>query len=341
MRILIVGTGQVYSIEHHYIKHLFGAGAVVSTYFASNLFYEYYQKSLVNKIVFRLGISTIYKTINIKFRRIVEYEQPDVIWVFKGMEILPESLHWAKSRRIKLINYNPDNPFIFSGRGSGNKNVTQSIPLYDLHFTYNLSVQKRLEKEFNVKTSILPFGFDIDDYVYRLSLKEPEILRTCFLGNPDRERTAFIKAIADLGIEISVYGHDWRNFLAHPKVEINEAVYGDALWGVLRRYRVQLNLMRVHNLDSHNMRTFEVPGIGGIMVAPETPEHVSFFENGKEAFFFRNANECALIINDLIQLPVERADKIRNDARDRSIKSMYSYQNRAKLALEIINNFVA
>ena len=43
--------------------------------------------------------------------------------------------------------------------------------------------------------------------------------------------------------------------------------------------------MRIHNPDSHNMRSFEVPGVGGIMVAPDTKEHRIFFEVGKEIFY--------------------------------------------------------
>ena len=84
------------------------------------------------------------------------------------MEITPDSLEWAKKKKIKLVNYNPDNPFIFSGRGSGNSNVTNSISLYDLHFTYNLSVKEKLEKEFQSKDCFLPFGFDLDDQLFEI-----------------------------------------------------------------------------------------------------------------------------------------------------------------------------
>jgi hypothetical protein len=75
------------------------------------------------------------------------------------MEIFPESLQWAKQKGIKLVSFNPDNPFIFTGKGSGNSNVTQSIPLYDLHFTYNHEIEQQLREKYRSKIAYLPFGF--------------------------------------------------------------------------------------------------------------------------------------------------------------------------------------
>lgn len=50
------------------------------------------------------------------------------------------------------------------------------------------------------------------------------------------------------------------------------------------------------------MRTFETPGIGGIMLAPKTSEHTEFFINHSEAFFFHNIEECLTMINFLLSL---------------------------------------
>ena len=60
----------------------------------------------------------------------------------------------------------------------------------------------------------------------------------------------------------------------------NCLVESSDFWKVLRKYRVQLNLMRPHNLDSHNMRSIEVPAVGGIGLFPDTPDHERFFEKG-------------------------------------------------------------
>ncbi|HEX4374030.1 MAG TPA: glycosyltransferase, partial [Puia sp.] len=165
-------------------------------------------------------------------------------------------------------------------------------------------------------------------------ISQPEILKVCFLGNPDNERAAFLAELLNKEIKIDLYGNDWRKFIDHPNASVFPPVYGDEFWKTLHRYRVQLNLMRVHNLNSHNMRSFEIPSVGGIMIAPDTPEHRIFFEDGKEIFLFKNSEECAEKINYVMNLPAGEADKIRSNARHRSITSGYSYKDRAKAVYE-------
>src|SRR5689334_15411540 len=123
MKILIAGSDEVWSLEKFYIRHLQNEGVEVEICQVQSMFFEYYQNSIVNKLLFKAGLSNIYREIGKKVRAKIEAFQPDVLWVFKGMELTPELLKWVKEKDIKLVNYNPDNPFLFSGTGSGNSNV--------------------------------------------------------------------------------------------------------------------------------------------------------------------------------------------------------------------------
>jgi hypothetical protein len=334
MKVLIVGSDMVGAIEHHYCKYLSQAGIKINQFPAQTLFYKFYYKSILNKILFRMGISPILKKINRKFKRSVEQFRPNVILVFKGMEIQPKSLKWAKKRGIKLANYNPDNPFIFTGRGSGNAHVTNSIKLYDLHFTYNMSIKEELETKHNKRTALLPFGFDISEELYNACIAQEEIVKACFLGNPDSQRAHFITQLAEKGVALDVYGNGWERFVNHPKISLFKSVYDDSFWKTLRKYRVQLNLMRIHNINSHNMRSFEIPGIGGIMVAPKTTEHQLYFKDQEDVFLFSNIDECAKIINHLLSLSNPEADAIRKIAATESRKKEYGYADRSTIVKE-------
>lgn len=329
MRILLVGSEEVFSIENHYLQHLRGLGEEVSTYPAQSYFYEYYYRSVRHKLLFKAGLSGILRRINVSLLERIEEYQPQVIWVFKGMELFPATLRSIREKGIRLANYNPDNPFIFSGSGSGNRNIRESIGLYDLHFTYNLKIRQRLEKGYGVRTAWLPFGYELDAGTFYRYKDAKEIMRACFLGNPDEQRAQFIRQIADAGIRIDCYGHDWPRFIRHANVETFPAVYQDDFWRTLRSYRVQLNLMRIHNEDSHNMRTFEVPAIGGIMLAPSTTEHSLFFSEDREAFFFSDAQDAAGKAKHILGLDERAAGQIRVNARLRCVESGYSYENRA------------
>lgn len=336
-RILVVGSDQHWSIERLYKKYLSEAGVIVELFGAQDLFYQQYNKSIINKIQFRLGLSSIFTSINKQLLLKASSFKPDIVWIFKGMEIFPETINFLKSRNIRLVSYNPDNPFLFTGKGSGNMNVSKSIPFYDLHFSYSLEIEKRLKTEFNAKTSYLPFGFDIPDELYQRASLQAEILKCCFLGNPDKDRAKFILELAEGGVELDLFGNFWNRFVSHRNIKIYPPVYEDAFYNTLFRYRVQLNMMRIHNLRSHNMRSFEIPAIGGIQLAPHTPEHERFFRQGKEIFLYRTSSDCVATARELLALSAVDGQIIRQNARSRSLQSGYSYRHRANHALEVMN----
>jgi spore maturation protein CgeB len=341
MKILIVGSDKVYSIENYYFKYVKELGEEVHIFTAQAIFYDYYfKKGIINKLLYKLGLSNIMQKINAQFKENVNQLEPDIIWVFKGMEITPSSLKWAKQKGIKLVNYNPDNPFIFTGKGSGNANITKSINLYDFHFTYNLEIKKEIENRYNLPTVFLPFGFDISDELYIECSKQEEVLKTCFLGNPDKQRADYIIQLANKGVLLDVYGNDWQIFLKHKNITIYNPVLGNELWKVLRKYRVQINMMRIHNEDSHNMRSFELPGIAGLQVAPNTKEHQLFFKDGKEIFLYNNVDECVSKINYLLGLNIYEVNKLRAAAREKAINGKHSYKDRAIFVLQELQKII-
>ncbi|HEV2353609.1 MAG TPA: glycosyltransferase [Puia sp.] len=332
MKVLIAGSDEVWSLEKYYGKNMGEAGVEVSSFPAQSIFYGYYQKSIIHKLLFKCGLSPVRRMIESQMRQMVEDQRPDIVWVFKGMELAPDLLRWIKGKGVRLVNYNPDNPFLFSGKGSGNTNVTASIPLYDLHFSYDRSVCQRISRDYNIPCGILPFGFELAEGLYADCQQQEETVKLCFLGNPDKQRAAFISQLADQ-FPVDVFGFQWEKFVRHQGITVFPPVYGEAFWKTLRRYRVQLNLMRPHNLHSHNMRTFEVPGVGGIGLFPRTADHETFFEPGKEVFLYGDMAECKQQAAALLALTPGQAAEIRQAARRRSLGSGYTYRDRALQAL--------
>ena len=332
MRILVAGANSQYAIEIPYVKYLREQKGIerVDFFEAQNIFLEYYQRGWIQKIAFRSGLSSIYIQINGRLQELLRKLTPDVLLVFKGMEIFPETIRFAKQLGVRTVNYNPDNPFLFTGKGSGNSNITRSIGLYDLHFSYDRVIQQRIENEYRIKCVLLPFGFELDDALFEKCQVETNVNRVCFLGNPDKSRVDFLRQLAEHKIPIDVYGNNWSSWVDKSQIRIYNAVYGDEFWITLRRYRVQLNLMRIHNPNSHNMRTFEIPAVGGIQLAPDTPDHQDFFEPGKEIFLFSNVSECVAQARHLLSLNRNREHVIRINARKRSLASGYRYLNRAE-----------
>jgi hypothetical protein len=115
---------------------------------------------------------------------------------------------------------------------------------------------------------LLPFGFELSDKLFKECSEQDEVMKLCFLGNPDKERVQFIEQLAN-SLPIGVYGNDWNKHTIHSNITCFGPVYRDGFWKTLYRYRVQLNLMRPHNPASHNMRSFEIPAVGGIGLYPD------------------------------------------------------------------------
>lgn len=325
IKLLLIGSDYEWSVERSYLNALQEKQIDSYLYAVQNFFYDYYYTSLYHKIVFRLGLSTIFKKINKDLLLFVEQYAPTHIWIFKGMEVLPTTLQEWKSKGIKLINYNPDNPFIFTGSGSGNKNITNSICWYDWYLSYDRTVVKQLQ-QMNIHANLFPFAIDLaDDFKYPNDALS--INKIAFIGNPDQERVLFLNQLADLKIPIDVYGHNWNKFSLHTGIEMYDALDKVSYQQLVPKYKAVLNLMRIHNLDSHNMRSLELPAYGGVQLASRTKDHADFFEEGKEIFLFSDAQEAAWQWHHIQELSTEDLQKGINSAQNK-LRLKHSYAAR-------------
>lgn len=57
--------------------------------------------------------------------------------------------------------------------------------------------------------------------------------------------------------------------------------------------RICLGLLSKGNRDLHTTRSLEIPVLGGLLCAERTSEHLALYEDGKEAVFWDDADECA------------------------------------------------
>jgi spore maturation protein CgeB len=330
MKVLLVGSDLDVAIERYYKKYLIGFGVEVCHYPAPDIVFNFHSKNIINKILFKLDIYKKYGFVNRGLMRIAEEFQPDIIWIFKGLEIFPSTLKKLR-KKFRLANFNPDHPFIIIARSNGNRNVKNSVGLYHLHFSYNSQLVRRIQEEFHIPAVFLPFAYDRYDLEYEPPESIHEILKVCFQANPDAWRVQKIKALADAGVEVVVYGHGWEktSLWEYNNVHLHPIASRKTFWLLNQEYRVQLNLFRKYNNDSHNMRTFEIPAVGGIQLSPYSLEQADFFEENKEIFLFKNDGQMISMAKKLLAMPRAEADVIRQAARTRSINSPYSFEDRA------------
>lgn len=327
MKVLIIGANHSQAIENHFVSHLEKL-AEIRFMNLHGEFLDFYHKRFINKILFRIGLSNIIAKLNSRLINEVLDFKPDVLFVFKGMEILPSTLNKIKSMGVILTNYNPDHPTQHYSRGSGNKNVLRTIPYYDHHFCYSKNIQLELEKRFNANTSWLPFA-----YVYSKKNESSEVIkRICFIGNPDKIRSDLLNDLLKNNVPIQLFGYKWDDFIDSTYIEQGLCQILESTFNVeeAQKYGVQLNIFRPHNEGSHNLRTFEMPAIGTIMLAPYSEEHINLFEEGKEAFFYKSFEELLKKCKYLLSLDDKALKVIQNNAYQRSIQSGYGYEGRTR-----------
>jgi hypothetical protein len=338
-RILMSASDDPMRLESAYFRYMREAGADVQGWTTASK-PTMVAPSLVSRVIARLLPGRRQGELGRDLMAHVEAKAPEVLFLFKAMDIRPAVLKAIRARGVKLVNYNADHPLEYFSRGSGNANVRDAIPFYDLYVTYSENIAGQLRAAHSdLAVGVVPFGHEVDDARFQRIAAEAEVPRACFLGNPDEQRVAAIRTLADAGIPIDVYGFGWPKFLSPgPLVTVNGPLHGDAMMAALRRYRLQLNVFRPHNADSHNMRSFEVPACGGIMLAEDSSEHRRFFEAGQEAFYFKDPAAMVEGARHLMALSSGEADAVRVAARARSVSSGYHYADRARTMWGLIKN---
>jgi spore maturation protein CgeB len=335
LKILVVGSSLPGAIENYYRTYLDKEVFEVLS-FNPSLFYKIH--SIRSKISFRYFPQSLFRSANKQLINYARQVKPDIIWVFKGVEFFPGTLRHLKGLGINLINYNPDHPFIRTLVSNGGRNIKDCIPYYDLHFCYSRDLVHQLKTDYNLNAAWLPFGFELSDEEYSQIPIEGEIHKVCFIGNPDALRAKWVKRIAAEGIPIDVFGYNWSKYLnpGTPNINFFNQVNGFEYWETLRKYRVQLNIFRPHNVNSHNMRTFEIPACGGIQLAPASEEHAWFFKENSEIFLYHSEEDAMKKIKLILNMTSTEAALVRNAARNRVLNDDYSYAQRAKQAGEAI-----
>jgi spore maturation protein CgeB len=335
--LLLVGNDTEWAIEPIFAKYLNRLGLRTEIFSISNLYKEL---SLLDKIKIRINDFSVYKELNSSLYEFCLKVKPKCLWVFKGVEIFPETLYSIRKLGILIVNFNPDHPFERNYLSSGSSLILDSIKLYDLHFTYNLKIKDRLWRDYSISAKWLPFGYD---HIYDFNFfgnSYSEIEKICFIGNADKDRVKTIRFLLKNNFEIDVYGNYWEKIERHKNLRKFEPVYGEEFYKLIRLYKIQLNILRTQNYDSHNMRTFEIPSIGGVQLTQHSQEQLMFYKDGEEIFTYNDEPTLIKKINYLFDISKNEVDELRLLAYKRTMNSNYSYLDRAQLVKSAISELV-
>jgi spore maturation protein CgeB len=336
-KMIIIGSFTGGAIENIYKRGVEKCGVLVDIYASADQYFPVVGRNTVNRILNKLSPDIFFKGINKRLLDFMAGRKYDTILVFKGMELYEATIRQLKKHTDLLVNYNCDHPFIFYSPGAGNSNVLNSIKEYDVHISYSRKITEQLKNDFNKQAFCIPFGYDSDITGSGTGVTKLYADRFLFIGAHDRQRTAFLEEL--YYPDLDIYGDaKWKTRnLSKPYIlqaYKQRSLYGSDYTDAVAASSGIINLLRDQNIreDSHNMRTFEVPGYGGLLISQRTTEQLSFFEEDKEAVYFDNIDELRDKMKFLQQNPAVAAG-IKKAGYEKSRRCKYDYNERSRQLL--------
>ena len=268
--------------------------------------------------------------------------RPRLIVAFKAAYLEPATI--SRIRRefgVPFVNYYPDNPYCgipWNPRKTSaqRRNLLDALRVYDHVWIWERGLSRRLAGD-GVSASFLPFAADAELFREYAPVACPECAvrhEIAFVGQHSDKREAHVAAVRRH--RVGLWGARWER--AARVLAGRHAVHRVPVFGAecSRQYasaRASLNVVDDLNVPGHNMRTFEIPASGGLMISLYTEEQAAFFPEDEAALYYREPVELDEKIDRVMSDPTW-AEAIRRRAL--AIAAGHSYTNRARAMVEAL-----
>jgi spore maturation protein CgeB len=222
----------------------------------------------------------------------------DICYVDGGEWVTPKVIQLLRQFANRVINYNIDDPY-GSRDGARSKAYRKSVPYYDLMVVV---------REENISEAIR-LGAKNVMHVYRAADEinhAPRVLTeqdhqtwdsdVLFLGTWMPERGPFLVSLIQQGIPLTIRGGRWQKAPEWALLEPywkGGSIAGDEYAKAIQCAKINIGLLSKGNRDLHTTRSAEIPAIGSLFCAERTRDHLSMYQEGVEALFWKDASECA------------------------------------------------
>ncbi len=331
--ILLVGVAQRTSLEQMYLRafQANGCGEVDLLDVEANR-PGWSRNRLVNRFLPEVGHSWACQRLVTHLRGCKDRYR--WIIIFKGMEF---SLHILEEcRRLAptalWININPDDPYNSASTAASNSNVIDSLPFFDVYCIWSRLIADRLRKNGCNNVIYLPFGYDSSYHVPHKKEQQASLALISFIGSWDKEREGILAQLSEY--DFCIYGNRWDRvanaFPLRSSLFLKD-VFGPEMAAIIASSDICLNMLRPQNRGSHNMRTFELPAMGGLMLTLRTVEQQEFFPENESCYMYSDIAELKTKIEHIMTNKQE-AQRVR--ARGMEQVKEHSYNNRARFLIE-------
>jgi len=221
-----------------------------------------------------------------------------------------------------VANYNPDNPYVRRD-GARWRAFLTAVPRYDMLFVPRMSNVAQARAAGARRVHRVWFAADDALKLARPSdaAKAPYRSTIAFVGTWMPERGPLLARLIEGGLPLRIFGPRWNKApefaLLAPHAVVGELA-GPAYDAAVAAADISIALLSKGNCDEHTTRSMEIPPLGSLLCGERTPEHLALYEEGEEALFWSDADECIAQCKALLADPDRRA-RIAAAGRARAI----------------------
>ena len=255
-----------------------------------------------------------------------------LVIVFKGNYVNRATLERIKALKV---HYHPDDS---SNPTNRTKTFSRAENCYDLHFTSKRHNVQEISERTGKSVFFIWYAYDdsLHFRISRASFVRP-IYKVGFFGHMRPDRAALILEIAKkFGKDFTLTGYGWNSVPGLKDLaEVNSALYGGALSTFVSTAPLQLGLLNSDNRDQHTARSFEIPAMGGLLLAEDTSEHREIFGQEGNVLYFKSTDELFAQI-EWVYLNPEMAEDIADRGYIHITKNSNTWRDRSIEILAII-----
>ncbi len=297
-RVVIAGVDAPGGLMHSFANAFGRQGAAVRTWCYVRGAYASPFGALATRALWRLAPSVMSRRANARMAEALRDATSDLVVVLKGQFVLPETVDTIRrATGAVVVNYYPDDPFE-ADASMGLTGGPSVLRAYDRCYTFAQHLVEEYRRHGVTDVEWMPFARDIDQHSFVPAIEPPEF-DAVFVGNLDSERVRWLEAVAARH-RVGIFGE--HTLAAVPaasplrRATFLPAAYEAELGKALARGAVSLNVMRLQNRFSHNMRSYESLACGAFTISQWTPELERMFRDGEEVVFAKSPEEMAALV---------------------------------------------
>jgi spore maturation protein CgeB len=310
-KILVIGPLNEGALAESYARAFERLGMEVAR-FDSKVALRQASRFAGNRILRRAMRSSLWNAVNREAAQVAQRVRPALIFALKCSFFHPETIgQIRKSTGAPFVNHYPDHPYIgirWDPREASTlrRDLIEVFRQYSILWMWERSLVERLQRD-GVEAKYLPFAVD-PELFHPQSTSEGLPCDACnvthdvaFVATYSRYRCAEVAAIRKH--TVAIWGSNWPRKWStlSGQHRVHQPVWGSAVCKIMAKAAVSLNVLNAENLGGPNMRTFEIPGSGGVMLARYSPAQDEFFPEGEAAAYYRSPEELDAKLDDLLR----------------------------------------